>query len=131
MLAELPENHYSDQDKQTIYFAYYFGEQARKTGSLAGETFTEQQRSFNKFQAVVGLSQSLTRLKFLYYFENKNNLTRRWFGNNAFDIVRHSKHLAVIQGINDTCSVLFGKSMVENIHGTAQDSPFFLVHSDN
>ncbi len=131
MPAELPENHYSDQDNQTIYFAYYFGEQARKTGSLAGETFTEQQRSFNKFQAVVGLSQSLTRLKFLYYFENKNNLTRRWFGNNAFDIVRHSKHLAVIQGINDTCSVLFGKSMVENIHGTAQDSPFFLVHSDN
>ena len=48
MPAELPENHYSDQDKQTIYFAYYFGEQARKTGSLAGETFTEQQRSFNK-----------------------------------------------------------------------------------
>ena len=131
MRAELPEHRVSDQEKQTIYFAYYFGEQERKTGSLAGKTFTEQQLSFNRFQVVVGLSQSLTRLKFLYYFENKNNLTRRWFGNNAFDIVRHSKHLAVIQGINDTCSVLFGKSMVENIHGTAQDSPFFLVHSDN
>ncbi len=131
MRAELPEYRVSDQEKQTIYFAYYFGEQERKTGSLAGKTCTEQQRSFNRFQVVVGLSQSLTRLKFLYYFENKNNLTRRWFGNNAFDIVRHSKHLAVSQGINDTCSVLFGKSMVENIHGTAQDSPFFLVHSDN
>ena len=131
MRAELPEHRFSDQEKQTIYFAYYFGEQARKTGSLAGETFTEQQRSFNKFQAVVGLSQRLTRHVFLYYFENKNNLARRWFGNNAFDIVRHAEHLAVIQGINDTCSVLFGKSMVENIHGTAQDSPFLLVHSDN
>ena len=131
MRAEFPEHHDSDQDKQSIYFAYFFGEQTRKTGSLAGETFTEQQHSFNRFQVFVGLRQNLTRHEFLYYFENKNNLTRRWLGNNAFDIVRHAEHLAVIQGVNDTCSVLFGKSMVENIHGTAQDSPFFLVHSDN
>jgi len=131
MRAELPEHRFSDQEKQTICFAYYFGEQARKTGSLAGETFTELQRSFNKFQIVVGLSRSLTRHEFLYYFENKNNLTRRWFGNNAFDIVHHSEHLAVIQGVNDARPILFGKSMVENIHGSAQDSPFFLVHSDN
>lgn len=131
MRAELPEHRFSDQEKQTIYFAYYFGEQARKTGSLAGETFTELQRSFNKFQIVVGLSRSLTRHEFLYYFENKNNLTRRWLGNNSFDIVHHSEHLAVIQGVNDARPILFGKSMVENIHGSAQDSPFFLVHSDN
>ena len=131
MRAELPEHRVSDQEKQTNCFAYYFGEQERKTGFLTGETCAKQQCCFNQFQIAVGLSQSLTRLKFLYYFENKNNLTRRWFGNNAFDIVRHAEHLAVIQGVNDTCSVLFGKSMVENIHGTAQDSPFFLVHSDN
>jgi len=131
MRAELPEHRFSDQEKQTIYFAYYFGEYERKTGFLTGETCAKQQCSFNKFQVVVGLSQSLTRHEFLYYFENKNNLTRRWFGNNAFDIVRHAEHLAVIQGVNDARPILFGKSMVENIHGSAQDSPFFLVHSDN
>ena len=66
MRAELPEHRFSDQEKQTIYFAYYFGEQARKTGSLAGETFTELQRSFNQIQIVAGLSQNLTRHLFLY-----------------------------------------------------------------
>ena len=131
MRAELPEHRFSDQEKQTIYFAYYFGEYERKTGFLTGETCAKQQCSFNKFQVVVGLSRSLTRHEFLYYFENKNNLTRRWFGNNAFDIVRHAEHLDVIQGVNDARPILFGKSMVENIHGTAQDSSFFLVHSDN
>ena len=131
MRAELPKHRFSDQEKQTIYFAYYFGDQERKTGFLTGETCAKQQCYFNQFQIVVGLSQNLTRHLFLYYFENKNNLTRRWLGNNSFDIVHHSEHLAVTQGINDARTILFGKSMVENIHCTAQDSSFFPVHSDN